>query len=150
MKPQRATLNFTPLASDSQSTAQSVAAVSSAQQTSTPAVPQVAPETEPAVVVAAASKPAAAPEPESVPQLQTRTLPPYSSLRKIPTIDITSHLYATDANSRSVTINGRSMVEGEPINADVYLQSISRDGIVISVDGYHLDVSRRRDWQAIE
>ena len=83
-------------------------------------------------------------------KIETRRLPPYSSLQKIPTLTITGHLYASDPASRSVTMNGREWFEGEPVNRDVTLEEITRDGIVLAVDGYHLNVSRRRGWQAIE
>ncbi len=92
-----------------------------------------------------------APETETTTaKIETRRLPPYSSLQKIPTVIITGHLYASDPASRSVTMNGREWFEGEPVNRDVTLEEITRDGIVLAVDGYHLNVSRRRGWQAIE
>lgn len=82
--------------------------------------------------------------------VQQRTLPPLSSLRKVPDLIISSHVYSRDSpESRSVSMNGRSWYEGELIVPGVFLESITAKGIELSVDGYSLPVSRKSGWQGI-
>lgn len=82
--------------------------------------------------------------------VQQRTLPPLSSLRKVPDLIISSHVYSQDSpESRSVSMNGRTWYEGELIVPGVFLESITAKGIELSVDGYSLPVSRKSGWQGI-
>ncbi|WP_221798696.1 general secretion pathway protein GspB [Oceanobacter mangrovi] len=83
-------------------------------------------------------------------RVEVRQLPPLSSLKKIPTLDVTGHIYGPDVSSRSVTLNGDSFHEGDMIRPGIYVDQITSDGLIIDVDGYPLTISRRRGWQAIE
>lgn len=83
------------------------------------------------------------------PRVQTRTLPPLSSLRKVPDLIITGHIYSSIASQRQVTMNGRLWSESDPIAEGVRLQHITRDGIELEVDGWPLTLHRNRGWQSL-
>lgn len=87
---------------------------------------------------------------ESAPRMTTRTLPPLSSMRKIPDLIFTSHVYSeSDPSSRSVGINEGTYYEGDMIAPEVILDEITAKGVLLSVDGYALPVNHRTGWQAI-
>lgn len=94
-----------------------------------------------------------APEPEAAtnkkPSVEVRSLPPLNSLRKVPALMITSHIYSSMPDKRSVTMNNRLWREGEPISAGVTLQEITPQGILLDVDGWPLQVNRQQGWQPI-
>lgn len=83
-------------------------------------------------------------------QRSRRQLPPLLSLRKVPDLIISGHIYSSAAEKRSVTMNGRDWSEGEYISEDIVLAEITPKGIRLEVDGWSLPVKRNRGWQAID
>lgn len=79
-----------------------------------------------------------------------RVLPPLESLKKIPDLIITGHIYSTEASKRSVSMNGRDWSEGDYIAPNVTLSEITSEGIIILVDGRELTIKRNRGWKAIQ
>lgn len=78
-----------------------------------------------------------------------RVLPPLSSLRKVPDLIITSHIYSSEAARRGVSMNGRDWSEGDFITEDVVLTEITAEGIVVEIDGWSLPLKRNKGWQAL-
>lgn len=112
------------------------------------------------VVVPGVSAPASNPSVSSPTPLATpitspsveksrRVLPPLVSLRKVPDLIITSHIYSSIPGKRGVSMNGRDWSEGDYINEDIVLTEINADGIVIEVDGWSLPLKRNKGWQAL-
>ncbi|MDO6681190.1 general secretion pathway protein GspB [Oceanobacter sp. 5_MG-2023] len=81
--------------------------------------------------------------------LERRHLPPLSSLRKVPDLVITGHIYSQDGSTRTVSMNGRQWYEGDMIVPGVFLQSITSSGLVLDVDGYPFPINRNSGWQSI-
>lgn len=84
-----------------------------------------------------------------LPGVERRVLPPLDSLRKIPDLIISSHIYSVDRNARSVNMNGRSWYEGELVAPGVLLDQITATGILLDVDGFPFPVNRKNGWQSI-
>lgn len=105
----------------------------------------------PAPVVSASSMPRPeAPESQaSSSSIEHRHLPPLSSLRKVPDLIITGHIYSQDSSARTVSMNGREWYEGDLIVPGVFLQTITPTGIVLDVDGYPFSINRNSGWQSI-
>ncbi len=85
----------------------------------------------------------------SRPGVERRLLPPLTSLRKIPDLIITSHIYSADASTRSVSMNGRNWHEGSWIAPGVTLDKITETGILLDVEGFPFPVHRQNGWQSI-
>lgn len=74
---------------------------------------------------------------------------PKAVLARVPDLNITGHIFSTQASMRRVTINGQNWVAGEWLGDDVQLHSITATGITLELEGrWRLDVSRSRGWQA--
>lgn len=118
-------------------------------------VQEPAPESVISASESSGSAPATVPESAPVtsthkkPSVEMRNLPPLTSLRKVPALMITSHIYSSMPDKRSVTMNNRLWREGEPISAGVTLQEITPQGILLDVDGWPLQVNRQQGWQPI-
>ena len=70
-----------------------------------------------------------------------------SQLRaRLPAIEITAHIYASDAELRMVKIDGVSRHEGDVLGADFRLLEITETGVVLEFEGqaYILDIVE--DW----
>lgn len=99
------------------------------------------PSQEPSVVNEASSK---APQTTA-----SRQSIPKAVLARVPDLNITGHIFSTQASMRRVTINGQNWVAGEWLGDDVQLHSITATGITLELEGrWRLDVSRSRGWQA--
>lgn len=61
---------------------------------------------------------------------------PLSVRQDLPDISITGHIYSNEPASRIVNINGQILREGETVAADLKLEEITSDGIVLSFRGY--------------
>ena len=85
----------------------------------------------------------------SRPGVERRLLPPLTSLRKVPDLIITSHIYSADASTRSVSMNGRNWHEGSWIAPGVTLDKITETGILLDVEGFPFPVHRQNGWQSI-
>lgn len=101
------------------------------------------------VAVAKPPEPAVA-ENVSPEKVQRRTLPPLSALKRIPALQISSHIYSALPEKRSVTMNNRVWQEGESIVEGVVIDEITPNGLQLSVDGWPLSISRQQGWQPIE
>ncbi len=88
---------------------------------------------------------------EAVPRagVETRSLPPLASLRRIPQLMITSHIYSPVPEKRTVSMNNREWNEGDLIAPGIILKEITPGGILLDVDGWPLQVGRSKGWQAI-
>lgn len=69
-----------------------------------------------------------------------------SLLAQIPNISITSHIYSSQAKRRSIVVNDERLVEGDFVAAQVQVQEITHQGMILSVSGSLLAVSRSRGW----
>ena len=82
-----------------------------------------------------------APEPESVPPLETLSA---NARRGIPTLNLDIHVHSADPNQRFVVINGRRYREGERLGEGPVLESVTRDGAILRQDGQRFRLSVRR------
>ncbi|CCU72304.1 general secretion pathway protein GspB [Thalassolituus oleivorans] len=78
-----------------------------------------------------------------------RSLPPIEVLQRLPTLEISGHLYSSIPENRSVTMNGRDWSEGDLIVRGVYLKEITASGLLLDVEGWPLHIGRSRGWQAL-
>lgn len=86
---------------------------------------------------------------ESTPKVASRQTIPKEVLARVPDLNITGHIFSTQASMRRVTINGQNWIPGEWLSDDVQLHSITATGITLELGGrWRLDVSRSRGWQA--
>lgn len=69
-----------------------------------------------------------------------------SLLAQIPNILITSHIYSSQATRRSIVVNDERLAEGDFVAAEVQVQEITHQGMILSVNGSLLAVSRSRGW----
>lgn len=122
------------------STATSMVQPSGREHEATESVALAKPSQEPSVVNEASSK---------APQKASRQSIPKAVLARVPDLNITGHIFSTQASMRRVTINGQNWVAGEWLSDDVQLHSITATGITLELEGrWRLDVSRSRGWQA--
>ena len=103
------------------------------------------PESESALLISPApsvAQPLAVSDYDAVP---LQELP--SQLRaRLPAIEITAHIYASDAELRMVKIDGVSRHEGDVLGVDFRLLEITETGVVLEFEGqaYILDIVE--DW----
>ena len=64
----------------------------------------------------------------------------------IPNIEVSSHIYSTLPERRSIVVNGQRLVETDFINPQVQIKEITHQGMVIDVDGSPLKIDRSRGW----
>lgn len=64
----------------------------------------------------------------------------------IPNLDISSHIYSSLPNRRSIVINGERLVEADFITPRIRIKEITHHGMVIEVDGSPLLIDRSRGW----
>jgi general secretion pathway protein B len=64
----------------------------------------------------------------------------------IPNIVISSHIYSSLPEHRSIVVNGERLVEADFITAEVQIKEITHQGMIIDVNGWPLVVSRSRGW----
>ena len=69
-----------------------------------------------------------------------------AQLIKIPSLIITSHIYSSQANRRSIVINNERLVEGDYVANQVQIKEITHQGMILNVDGLLFAVSRSRGW----
>ena len=69
-----------------------------------------------------------------------------AQLMKIPRLTITSHIYSSQANRRSIVINNERLVEGDYVANQVQIKEITHQGMILNVDGLLFAVSRSRGW----
>ncbi len=89
----------------------------------------------------APAPPPAAPAPASSPATAARpALPsvwelPYATRKDLPPIELTMHVYASNAADRFVVVKGERHVEGDQIADGVTLRQITADGMVLEFKG---------------
>jgi len=64
----------------------------------------------------------------------------------IPNIEVSSHIYSSLPERRSIVVNGQRLVETDFINPLVQIKEITHQGMVIDVDGSPLKIDRSRGW----
>lgn len=64
----------------------------------------------------------------------------------VPVIDISSHIFSSLPERRSIVINGARLVEGDFIAPAVQVKEITHQGMIIAVEGQSLIVDRSRGW----
>ncbi len=71
---------------------------------------------------------------------------PASARARFPTLDFSTHLYASDAQLRAVVMNGQRLQEGERYG-ELELEEITETGVVLRFEGYLVSVPVLDDWQ---
>lgn len=72
---------------------------------------------------------------------------PNHILASIPTLRISSHIYSTQADRRSIVVNGQRMIEGDFVAPNIQILEITHQGMVVSAEDLALEVSRSRGWE---
>ncbi|TKB51439.1 hypothetical protein FCL40_02475 [Ferrimonas sediminicola] len=99
--------------------------------------PQVAAETGPDPEVSAESLQEATSPPPSQPQAEVPKLGtlPWNFQKRLPDINITAHVYSSDAGNRWLRANGRELQEGDSIAEGVTLKEIRPNEVVLEMAG---------------
>lgn len=61
-------------------------------------------------------------------------------------LTFSTHIYASETSLRAVTINGRRLSEGDPIDEELILRTITETGVVIEANGERYTVGVLNDW----
>ena len=72
---------------------------------------------------------------------------PDQVIRRLPEIEITTHIFASDSDLRMVNINGVSRKEGDLVTNSLLLVEITEDGVVMNFEGYAYAMNILEDWQ---
>lgn len=67
-------------------------------------------------------------------------------LSQLPIMNISSHIYSTQANRRSIVVNDQRLVEGDFVSPGVQVQQITNQGMIVQAQGRLLVVNRSRGW----
>lgn len=71
-----------------------------------------------------------------------------SSVRnRLPGLEVTAHIYSSDAEFRMVMINGVSRHEGEQLDATHRLLEITETGLILKFESYVYILDIVEDWQ---
>jgi len=65
---------------------------------------------------------------------------------QIPALDFSSHMYSSSPKYRNVIINGMNLKEQQPLNQDLFLESITEDGVILTYQGYRFEVAVIQQW----
>ena len=76
-----------------------------------------------------------------------RSALPASIKTRLPEIEITSHIYASDRDLRMARINEEPFGEGDRIAADFWLVEITETGVILAYRDYQFSVDVIEDWQ---
>jgi hypothetical protein len=68
-------------------------------------------------------------------------------IRRLPEVQITAHIYASDPDLRMVNINGVSRSEGDLLSDSLQLVEITEVGVVMNFEGYAYVMNIIEDWQ---
>jgi len=71
---------------------------------------------------------------------------PKEVLATLPDLAISSHIYSTQSERRSIVVNNERLQEGGFIAPQVQIKEITHQGMVIEVQGWSLVVGRSRGW----
>ena len=69
-----------------------------------------------------------------------------SLLDQMPSLEITSHIYSSQAKRRSIVVNGERLAEGDFVAGQIQVKEITHQGMVLKVKGSLLAVNRSRGW----
>lgn len=69
-------------------------------------------------------------------------------LKRIPSLNLASHIYSSAAEFRSVVINDQTYKEGSLIQAGLKLETINQNGIVINIHGQRVELPKGISWVA--
>jgi hypothetical protein len=72
---------------------------------------------------------------------------PDQLIRRLPEIQITAHIYASDPDLRMVNINGVSRSEGDLVSDSLQLVEITEVGVVMNFEGHAYVMNIVEDWQ---
>lgn len=72
---------------------------------------------------------------------------PNHILASMPPLRISSHIYSTQADRRSIVVNGQRMIEGDFVTPNIQILEITHQGMVVSAEDLALEVSRSRGWE---
>jgi general secretion pathway protein B len=67
-------------------------------------------------------------------------------LSLIPNIEISSHIFSSLPERRSIVVNGERLVEGDFVAPKVQVKEITAKGMVVDVNGWSLVIGRSRGW----
>lgn len=150
--------------------------VSNTEQNSQSPVPVIAPspvqkpnkpkpikQAQPAKTPSVASSPVMAKKvkvtPKATPRLQepakqelgekNQRTPPLTALKRIPRLEINSHIFSTLPSKRKVTINMREYQEGDWLSDEVQLHEITPHGVRLKLGHWFIDVGRSQGWQPL-
>jgi general secretion pathway protein B len=70
-------------------------------------------------------------------------------IRRLPEIQITTHIFASDTDLRMVNINGVSRREGDLVTNSLMLVEITENGVLMNFEGYAYAMNILEDWQNI-
>ena len=94
-----------------------------------------------------AAKPAGFPAPPAAGKTVDINDLPSQVIRRLPEIQITTHIFASDSDLRMVNINGVSRKEGDLVTSSLQLVEITEDGVVMNFEGYAYAMNILEDWQ---
>ena len=69
-----------------------------------------------------------------------------SLLDQMPNLEITSHIYSSQATRRSIVVNGERLAEGDFVAGQIQVKEITHQGMVLKVKDSLLAVNRSRGW----
>ena len=61
-------------------------------------------------------------------------------------LTFSTHIYASETSLRAVTIDGRRLSEGDRIDEELILRTITENGVVIEANGERYTVAVLNDW----
>jgi len=64
----------------------------------------------------------------------------------MPNLEITSHIYSSQATRRSIVVNGERLAEGDFVAGQIQVKEITHQGMVLKVKDSLLAVNRSRGW----
>ena len=94
-----------------------------------------------------AAKPAGFPAPPAAGKTVDINDLPSQVIRRLPEIQITTHIFASDSDLRMVNINGVSSKEGDLVTSSLQLVEITEDGVVMNFEGYAYAMNILEEWQ---
>lgn len=71
---------------------------------------------------------------------------PESLQAAIPSIEFSAHVYAFDASAGFVILNGSTRYPGDRVAADIIVEEIIEEGVVLSYKGQSFRLDSMRDW----
>lgn len=88
---------------------------------------------------------------QAVQSISTQDIPaihelPAAMQSQIPALTFASHIYASNPRLRMVSINGRSMREGDGLSAELILLQITQEGVILQFKDTVFNMSVLRDW----